>query len=104
MTPTSREPRWLAVALAVAMAVAAALSGSALGWPAALTSAAIAWAAFRAHGGQPLLAGQCVPYATGVALLGVCGVGLDPSKQNLSSVGRPIRLADPDAKPLEELL
>ncbi|QDT83512.1 DUF1501 domain-containing protein [Gimesia chilikensis] len=32
------------------------------------------------------------------------GVGLDPRKQNMSNVGRPIRLADPDGTPLEELL
>ncbi|WP_417391869.1 DUF1501 domain-containing protein [Gimesia sp.] len=32
------------------------------------------------------------------------GVGLDPRKQNMSNVGRPIRLADPDGKVIEELL
>jgi hypothetical protein len=31
-------------------------------------------------------------------------IGLDPKKQNLSNVGRPIRLADPNAKPIGELL
>ena len=31
-------------------------------------------------------------------------VGVDPKKQNMSNVGRPIRVADPDAKPIEELL
>lgn len=31
-------------------------------------------------------------------------VGLDPMKQNLSNVGRPIRLADPTAKPISEIL
>lgn len=31
-------------------------------------------------------------------------VGLDPMKQNMSNVGRPIRLADPSAKPIEDLL
>jgi len=76
-TSVPRDPRWVAAALAGAMVVAAATGGTALGWPAALTSAAIAWAAIRAHREQPLLAGQCLPYATGVALLGVCGVGLD---------------------------
>ncbi len=30
--------------------------------------------------------------------------GIDPKKQNMSNVGRPIRVADPDAKPIEELL
>lgn len=32
------------------------------------------------------------------------GLGIDPMKQNMSNVGRPIRVADPDAKPIEELL
>lgn len=32
------------------------------------------------------------------------GIGLDPRKQNMSNVGRPIRLADPDGKAIEELL
>jgi len=32
------------------------------------------------------------------------GVGLDPRKQNMSNVGRPIRLADPDGTPIKELL
>lgn len=31
-------------------------------------------------------------------------VGLDPLKQNVSNVGRPIRLADPTAKPITEIL
>ncbi|HTU21763.1 MAG TPA: DUF1501 domain-containing protein [Gemmataceae bacterium] len=31
-------------------------------------------------------------------------LGLDPKKQNLSNVDRPIRLADPDAEPLREVL
>ncbi len=31
-------------------------------------------------------------------------VGIDPQKQNVSNVGRPIRVADPNAKPIEELL
>lgn len=31
-------------------------------------------------------------------------LGLDPLKQNMSNVGRPIRLADPDAKPVREVL
>jgi hypothetical protein len=33
-----------------------------------------------------------------------CRLGLDPRKQNLSNVGRPIRLADPAAQPIQELL
>ncbi len=31
-------------------------------------------------------------------------VGIDPMRQNMSNVGRPIRIADPEAQPLEELL
>ncbi len=31
-------------------------------------------------------------------------VGIDPMKQNMSNVGRPIRVADPTAKPIQELL
>jgi uncharacterized protein (DUF1501 family) len=31
-------------------------------------------------------------------------VGIDPRKQNMSNVGRPIRVADPAAKPIGELL
>ena len=35
----------------------------------------------------------------------VClALGIDPAKQNLSNVGRPIRIADPAARPIEELL
>ena len=33
-----------------------------------------------------------------------CALGLDPAKQNLSNVGRPIRLADAGAKPIREVL
>jgi len=32
------------------------------------------------------------------------GIGLDPRKQNMSNVGRPIRLADPDGTAIEELV
>jgi hypothetical protein len=31
-------------------------------------------------------------------------LGLDPTKQNMSNVGRPIRLADPDANPVTEVV
>lgn len=31
-------------------------------------------------------------------------VGVDPSRQNMSNVGRPIRLADPEAQPITEVL
>lgn len=45
------------------------------------------------------------PVNVGDLIATICrSVGLDPSKQNLSSLGRPIRLADPASKALEELL
>jgi hypothetical protein len=31
-------------------------------------------------------------------------LGIDPTTQNMSNVGRPIRIADPSAKPLTEAL
>lgn len=34
----------------------------------------------------------------------VKALGIDPKKQNMSNVGRPIRIADPEAKPIEEIL
>jgi uncharacterized protein (DUF1501 family) len=34
----------------------------------------------------------------------VKAVGIDPTKQNMSNVGRPIRIADPNGKPIKELL
>jgi uncharacterized protein (DUF1501 family) len=45
------------------------------------------------------------PVAVPDLLATVClGLGIDPAKQNLSNVGRPIRIADPTAKPLREVL
>jgi hypothetical protein len=31
-------------------------------------------------------------------------LGIDPKKQNMSNIGRPIRIADPEAKPIKEIL
>ena len=31
-------------------------------------------------------------------------LGIDPEKQNMSNVGRPIRLADPEASPIDEIV
>ncbi len=43
--------------------------------------------------------------ATNDLLATVCrALGINPMNQNISNVGRPIRIADPDAKPIEELL
>jgi len=45
------------------------------------------------------------PVAVGDFLATAClALGIDPMKQNASNVGRPIRIADPEAKPIEELL
>ncbi len=45
------------------------------------------------------------PVTTADLLATICqAVGVDHLKQNVSNVGRPIRLADPDAKPIKELL
>ena len=42
---------------------------------------------------------------TGDLLATIClALGLDPEKQNISNVGRPIRLSDPEATPIEEVL
>ncbi len=35
----------------------------------------------------------------------VCkSLGIDPMKQNMSNIGRPIRIADPEAQPIQEIL
>jgi uncharacterized protein (DUF1501 family) len=42
--------------------------------------------------------------STADLLATICqAVGVNHQKQNISNVGRPIRLADPDAKPIQEL-
>jgi hypothetical protein len=45
------------------------------------------------------------PVTTPDLISTIClGLGLDPKKQNISNVSRPIRLADPEAKPVTEIL
>lgn len=45
------------------------------------------------------------PVAAADLLATIChAVGVDPMTQNMSNVGRPIRIADPDAKPIMEIL
>lgn len=45
------------------------------------------------------------PVSTPDLLATICvALGLDPKKQNMSNVGRPIRLVDPEAEPIRELL
>jgi hypothetical protein len=45
------------------------------------------------------------PVGVGDFLATICGgLGIDPSKQNLSNVGRPIRIVDPKASPIKEAL
>jgi uncharacterized protein (DUF1501 family) len=75
-----------------------------------------AWSAVLAGGG--IRGGQVVgrtsadgmtveerPVATPDLLATIClALGLDPRKQNMSNVGRPIRLVDPAAKPIREIV
>ena len=45
------------------------------------------------------------PVSTPDLFATICrAMGLDPRKQNLSNVGRPIRLVDPGARPIDEIL
>ena len=45
------------------------------------------------------------PVSVGDFMATICkGLALDPMKQNMSNVGRPIRLADPEGQPVEEVL
>jgi uncharacterized protein (DUF1501 family) len=45
------------------------------------------------------------PVAVADLLATACrALGIDPKKQNMSNVGRPIRIADPDAVAIEEAL
>jgi hypothetical protein len=45
------------------------------------------------------------PVAVGDFLATICaGLGIDPTKQNVSNVGRPIRIIDPKASPIREAL
>jgi hypothetical protein len=45
------------------------------------------------------------PVSTPDLLATIClAMGLDPRKQNISNAGRPIRLVDPSAQPLHEIL
>ncbi len=45
------------------------------------------------------------PVTTPDLLATICdALGVDPQGQNMSNVGRPIRIVDPEAKPIQELL
>jgi hypothetical protein len=45
------------------------------------------------------------PVSVGDLIATVClALGIDPRTQNVSNVGRPIRIADPDAKPIREAI
>ena len=75
-----------------------------------------AWSAVL--GGGPVTGGSVIgstsddgldvtdrPVSTPDFLATICrALGLDPKKQNPSNVGRPIRLVDPDAQPIESIL
>lgn len=75
-----------------------------------------AWTTVLSGGG--IRGGQCVgettddgmkvkdrPVSAADLMATIChAVGVDPMKQNASNVGRPIRIADPDANPIAEIL
>jgi hypothetical protein len=77
---------------------------------------AVSWSTVLAGGG--IKGGQAIgktsadgmaveerPVSVADFLATVClALGLDPMKQNNSNVGRPIRLADPSAKPIKEVI
>lgn len=45
------------------------------------------------------------PVAAADLMATICrALGIDPWKQNMSGIGRPIRIADPEAQPIEEIL
>ena len=45
------------------------------------------------------------PARVGDLIATVCqGLGIDPMQQNMSTVGRPIRIADPEAQAIESLV
>src|SRR5687767_12713648 len=69
---------FMPVALGVVGVAAAVSAGGAFAWVAALAAGGMAIACLR-FGTAPL-AGQMVPYAASVALLGICGAGLDQSR------------------------
>jgi hydrogenase maturation factor len=53
--------------------------------------------------GQQAIDENAVPVPNFMAT--ICkALGLDPTKQNMSNVGRPIRLADAGSKPIKEVL
>jgi hypothetical protein len=64
------------------------------------------------HGGQAIgrtsndgMAVEDRPVSVPDFMATICkSLGIDPSKQNLSDVGRPIRIANPDARPIREVL
>jgi Protein of unknown function (DUF1501) len=64
------------------------------------------------HGGQAIgktdpdgMRVAARPVAVGDFLATICaGLGIDPTKQNVSNVGRPIRIIDPKASPIWEAL
>jgi diguanylate cyclase (GGDEF)-like protein len=72
--------RWLFVpaALGVLGVAGAVAAGGAFAWGAALLAVGIGVASLRF--GSAALAGQMVPYAASVALLGICGAGLDQTQ------------------------
>jgi len=45
------------------------------------------------------------PVSVGDFLATICGaLGIDPTKQNMSNVGRPIRLVENNSRPIQEII
>ena len=77
---------------------------------------AVSWTTVLCGGG--IKGGQCIgetsvdgmevkdrPVSAADLLATICqSAGVDPMKQNMSNVGRPIRIADPEGKPIVEIL
>jgi diguanylate cyclase (GGDEF)-like protein len=70
--------RYVPAGLSVVVLASAVASGDVASWGAFAASAAIAVVAVRR--GTTVLAGQLLPFAVSIALLGVCGAGLDQSE------------------------
>src|SRR5262245_56389641 len=78
--PATSRRTWLFLPAALGvLGIAAAVSaGGAFAWVAALAAVGMAVACLRF--GSSALAGQMIPYAASVAVLGICGAGLDQAQ------------------------
>lgn len=74
-------------------------------WSAVLSGGGIQGGSVVGRTSQNGLEVEDRPVSTPDLLATIClALGLDPKKQNMSNVARPIRLVDPEAKPIGEIL